>query len=178
VCRWRGSECACRSSWGTATGDGQEESALTHGVTVGGRDGCHHGGLDGAEGAGGDVGCDWDGASISPVLVVDCEGWGGSGGECVWWVEDLDSVFFWVNTVLRIGSRDEDTSVWEEDSFGVVETSDDGSGHDGHALVDWLGWVIEDGIVVGVLGETESSDTFLCSVEDQVGSVGKGADAR
>lgn len=45
---------------------------------------------------------------------------------------------------LRIGAGDEDGAVLEEDGFGVVVAVDGCVGHEGHALVDWFAWVVED----------------------------------
>lgn len=44
---------------------------------------------------------------------------------------------------LGVGAGDEDGTVLEEDGFGVVVAVDGCVAHEGHALVDWLTWIVE-----------------------------------
>lgn len=91
--------------------------------------------------------------------------------------EDLNAVFLRIDVIFRIGARDHDAAVLEEDGFGVVEAGDDGVCHDGDAGADGLAGVVEEGVEVGGGREAEAGLALVGAVEDQVGAVGEGADA-
>lgn len=154
---------------------GREEDALAHAVAVGARLGAQQGDAE-VRGAAGRDG-DGDGGAVRPVLVCDGVGGLGVAGEEVGRDEDLDAVLLGVDVVFRVGARDQDAAVLEEDGFGVVEAGDDGVGHDGDALADGLGGVVEEGVEVRGGGEAEARGALVRAVEDQVGPVGEGGDA-
>ena len=56
----------------------------------------------------------------------------------------------------------------------MVQAVNGGVGHDGHASVHRLGWVVEHGVVVGRGGQAEACEALLRAVHDQEGPVGKG----
>ena len=156
-------------------GHGGEQDALAHAVAVGARFGAEerHADVGGAAGSDGDG----DGGAVGPVCVGDGVGGLGVAGQEVGRDEDLDAVFLGVDVVLGVGARDHDAAVLEQDGFGVVEAGDDRVGHDGDALADGLGGVVEEGVEVGRGGEAEAGGALVRAVEDQVGAVGEGGDA-
>lgn len=91
-------------------------------------------------------------------MVLKREDGASEAGEEIRRREDLDTVFLRVHAILRIGARDHDAPVGEEDGFRVVEARDGGVGHNGHAGVGCEGGVVEDGVEVGLAAETESCD--------------------
>lgn len=62
--------------------------------------------------------------------------------------------------ILRVGARNEDTSVHEESGLGVVHAGDGGGVENRHALVRWASGIVEDGLEVGVIRKPESSNTL------------------
>ena len=118
------------------------------------------------------------GLAVGPVRGGDGVGGRGQARHAVGRDEDLDAVLLRVDAVLGVGARDHDAAVVHEDGLGVVEARDGGVGHDAHALVDGRGGVVEDGVEVGPVGEAEARDAVGCAVEDDVGPVGEGGDAR
>jgi len=157
-------------------GEGREERALAHGVAVRGAADAHDG--DARDGAGRRV-REGVRAAVSPVRVGGCHGDGRAHGVAheVGGHEDLDAVFLGVARVLGVGAGDEDAAIVEEDGLRVVHACNGGVGHDGEAVVDGLGGVIEDGVQVGVGGETEAGDTLVGAVDDEVGAVWQGCHA-
>jgi hypothetical protein len=79
--------------------------------------------------------------------------------------------------IFWVGARDEDAAVVEEDGFGVVEAVDCGVGHDAEAAVYRLAGVVEDGIVVWKVSESEAGETLHGAVEDNIGTIWKGSHA-
>lgn len=176
---WRGDGAGCAAGC-TGAGDVKEDGALAHGVAVSRGDGGHHGDADGAEVAGGDVGGDLNAlrVGVGPIFLVEGVGWWSLTVQSVGWTKDLDSVFFGVLAVFRVGAADEDSSVGHKGGFGVVHACYACGGHDGHTLVERLAWVVEDCLQVGEVGETETCDTLEGTVDDEVGSVRKSTHAR
>lgn len=82
-----------------------------------------------------------------------------------------------MHAVFWVGAGNEDASVRHEHQFGVVEARNNSAGHDAEALVDGERGVVEHGVVIRILGKTETGDSLLGTVGDQIRSVGKGADA-
>ena len=59
----------------------------------------------------------------------------------------------------------------------MVETCDDGVGHDAEAGVDGLLGVVENGVEVGAGGETEAGDAVGGAVENEICTIGEGGHA-
>jgi hypothetical protein len=72
-----------------------------------------------------------------------------------------------------VRSGNDYTPVEECDGLRVVEAGNRSISHDAHARVDWLGWVVEDCIIVWVTPKTETSDPVLTAIHDHVGPVGE-----
>ena len=149
----------------------REDGALAHAVAVGAGLGAHEGEAHGP--AAGERDRHRDRLAVAPVLVRDRVGRLRLARLEVRRHEDLDARLLDQPVGLGVGAADEHAAVREEDGFRVVEAVDGGVGHHGHARVDGLGWVVQDGVVVGVFGETETGHALFGAVEDQVGSVGE-----
>jgi hypothetical protein len=112
--------------------------------------------------------------AISPVTVGNGEVGLSSAREEVVRPEVLDALLLRMLTlILRVRARDENLSVAEEDSFGVVHAGDSGVGEDGHALAKRLLGVIHDCVQVGIVSETEATAADLGSAEDEVAAIGE-----
>lgn len=122
---------------------------------------------------GGCSGCDSEcylGAP-GPDCARDCEGRAGKAREEIGRGKDFDAVFlgeisWWGDIVTcRIRPRHQYPSVKQDNGFVVIQPCDGRVGHDGHALVDGFGWVVEDGVEVGGRGQTEACHAVLCAIE-------------
>ena len=157
------------STGGASARDGGEKDALTHAITMGA-------GL-GAQERHAQIGraalrhCERDRRAIRPVFIRDGEIRLGEAGEQVRRHEDLDTVFLRINFIFGIRARDEDATVLEDKGFGMVEAGDDCICHDGDALTDRLGRVVEEGVEVWGRGEAEAGLALEGAVEDEISAV-------
>lgn len=142
-----------------------------------GRDGAHHrNAIVPTRASGEDIHC--HGIAIGPIDVGDVELRSAGVTHEVRRDEDFDAVFLGVLAVFRVGARNQHAAVIHEDGFTVVETRDGCVGHDGHAVADGFGGVVEDGVEVGVVGETKAGVALVGAVGDEVGAVGEAAHTR
>lgn len=158
-------------------GKGREEGSLTHAVAVRAADRAHEGDFHASSAALVQGDGDGDLLAVCPIGIGDCVRWRGQAGHSVGGNEYLNPILFWVDTVLGIRSGDHDSSIGHENGFGVVQTSDCGIGHDGHAGVHWCGRVVEDSVQIRAVCKTETSNTMVSSVEDEVCAVRERSDA-
>ena len=68
---------------------------------------------------------------------------------------------------LRVGTRDQDTTVRYQHGLGVVHASNNGTTQDRKARANWLSWVVKNGVQVGVGGKAEPGDSLEGSVQNQ-----------
>ena len=137
------------------TSERREDSPLTHRVTMGTRLRSHKTELDSTSRA--ECNGNGDSITISPIPIRNRKCRLCAASLKVRRQELLNAMFLdladcdrfltalvLVVAGLRVGAGDQDGAVLEEDGFAVVVAVDGGVGHEGHALVDWLAWVVED----------------------------------
>lgn len=118
---------------------------------------------------------------VLPILIYDSVcGLGPSIGQIGREV-DFNSEFLRVflsdavlEVVLRVGSRDKDATIMKEDRLGVVHTSNDGFSELGDTLASGKGWVIEESIQIWIVGQSETSNALLSTVQDEESAIGEG----
>lgn len=146
----------CHGARVTRAGEGREQGPLAHGVAV-------RGAADAQKRDFGDgrVGGEGIAAAVFPILLVfgDVESRTGRVAHEIGRDEDLDAVLFWITIVERVGAGDENATVVKEDGFRVVHAGNGGVGHDGETTVEWLAWVVVDGVEVGAFSQTEACYT-------------------
>lgn len=115
---------------------------------------------------------------VPPICLRELERRPRATAEEVRREEDLHSVLLGVFPVLRIRAGDENPPVEEGDGFRVIQTGDGRVVHDRYAAAELFGRVVEQGVEVGLVGQSEASNTLLGAVNDEICSVGEGRNAR
>ena len=119
------------------------------------------------------------GLTVLPIRICDGErGLGPPVGQIRWDVdfnpEFLREFFTAIRKVgLGVGSGDKDATVMEEDRLGVVHASDDGFTQFGETLTGGKSWVIEQGLQVREVRQSETGDTLLSTVQDEECTIGE-----
>lgn len=121
---------------------------------------------------------DSNGLAVAPVLVGDGERWARLAALQVRRGEGLDTILLRVDIILRVRARNKHATVQEGNGLRVVQTSDGGVRHDSDTIAEGLLRVVEKSVQVGVSSKTESSNTVVGTVHDNVRAIGKRSNAR
>ena len=111
------------------------------------------------------------GLSVCPICRGDVEGRAWGAVQDVGRREVLQTVLLRMDSVFRIGARDEDFTRHEKYSFGVVESIDGGVGHDSHSRADGFGGIVQNRIVVWITAETEAGFSTLTTIQNEVRAI-------
>jgi hypothetical protein len=77
---------------------------------------------------------------------------------------NLDTVLLWEPRIIRVRTRNEDTSIRKKNSFRMIHASNGTGRKDGEPSIDRESGVIKNGIEVWIIGLTPASHSVVSTV--------------